>query len=58
MFISTMRQRPAKASAKPGTLPSAGLRYQLGQPDQVVGGGSEGKAHPIRDVPDTFRTIG
>src|ERR1700685_1231040 len=44
MSISTMRPRPAKALASQTPWPSAGLRYQLGQPHQIVGGGSEGKS--------------
>jgi hypothetical protein len=30
--------------AKPGTFAISGLRYQLRQPHQIVGGGSEGKS--------------
>src|ERR1700722_1291068 len=45
MSISTMRQRGWQ---RPGRSrvpwPSAGLRYQLGQPHQIVGGGSQGKS--------------
>ena len=41
--ISTMRQRPTKSLAKPGTVAIRRFRDQLGQPHQSAGGGSEGK---------------
>src|ERR1700721_2548382 len=44
MSISTMRQRRQRPWRSRAPWPSAGLRYQLGQPDQIVGGGSEGKS--------------
>src|ERR1700728_1822934 len=53
MSISTMRQRgwqrPWRSRAP---WPSAGLRYQLGQPHQIVGGGSEGEG-PSDAIPAT-----
>jgi hypothetical protein len=44
MSIATMRQRRQRPWRSRAPWPSAGLRYQLGQPDQIVGGGSEGKS--------------
>jgi hypothetical protein len=52
LSISTMRQRPAKAFAKRGTLAISRLRYQPGQPHQIVGGGSKGKS-PYDPIPAT-----
>src|ERR1700721_4309497 len=44
MSISTMRQRRQRPWRSRAPWPSAGLRYQLGQPDQIVGGCSEDKS--------------
>ena len=44
MSISTMRQRPAKALAKPGSLAISRPPLSAWEPHQIVGGGSEGKS--------------